>query len=193
MVSLTEQKDVIYWKWTADGQYSVASAYECQFLGAMTSLLATDIWIAATKPRCKFFACLVLHNRVLTADNMTKRNWSCNLTCPLCYSEQETVAHLTTECNYTEALWNRIAAIYNLPNYASMPTVGESIEWVRSILSMGGKKDKKKNLCILFSFRWQLWKERNRHIFNNEEQSFNCVAAIIHDDLALLYLALDLH
>jgi hypothetical protein len=34
-VTLTDQDDSIVWRWTTNGCYSVASAYECQFLGAM--------------------------------------------------------------------------------------------------------------------------------------------------------------
>jgi hypothetical protein len=34
-VTLNDQPDKIIWKWTKDGKYSVASAYYCQFIGAM--------------------------------------------------------------------------------------------------------------------------------------------------------------
>lgn len=42
-VQLNEEKDQIFWRWTNDGNFSVASAYDCQFLGAMTSFPATKI------------------------------------------------------------------------------------------------------------------------------------------------------
>jgi hypothetical protein len=40
-VSLSKEKDKITWKWTVDGQYTVASAYDCQFLGAMVTFPAS--------------------------------------------------------------------------------------------------------------------------------------------------------
>jgi hypothetical protein len=54
-VTLTDQVDIITWKWTPNGQYTVASAYECQFLGAMTKFPAIDIWKAFAEPKAKFF------------------------------------------------------------------------------------------------------------------------------------------
>jgi hypothetical protein len=52
---LSDQEDVIYWKWTTDGKYTVASAYEIQFHGSNGQFLATYIWQAMSKPKCKFF------------------------------------------------------------------------------------------------------------------------------------------
>jgi hypothetical protein len=49
-VSLAEQNDVISWRWIADGQYSVLSAYECQFKGAFAQFPASKIWKAKNEP-----------------------------------------------------------------------------------------------------------------------------------------------
>jgi hypothetical protein len=102
---LTEQHDQITWRWTANGQFSAASAYNCQFNGSYSYFLATKISKAKAEPKYKFFAWLVLHNRALTVDNMLKKNWPCNPLCPLCYCQQETTEHILLQCNYVEALW----------------------------------------------------------------------------------------
>jgi hypothetical protein len=73
-VSLTDQEDSIKWRWTVNDSYSVASAYECQFLGAMINFPATEIWRAKYEQKCKFFAWLVLHDKALTAENMIKKD-----------------------------------------------------------------------------------------------------------------------
>jgi hypothetical protein len=54
--NLSNQKDEITWRWTANGQFTVASAYACQFTGAMISFPAKDIWKAKAEPKCRFFA-----------------------------------------------------------------------------------------------------------------------------------------
>jgi hypothetical protein len=72
-VDLTDQWDTITWKWTASGKYMVSSAYECHFLGSMTNFPTPNIWKSFTEPRSKFYAWLVMHNRVLTTDNMIKK------------------------------------------------------------------------------------------------------------------------
>jgi hypothetical protein len=73
-VQLGEQKDSIFWKWTADKKFLVATAYECQFLGYTMPLPAPDLWTAYSEHKSNFFAWLVLHDRVLTTDNMIKKN-----------------------------------------------------------------------------------------------------------------------
>jgi hypothetical protein len=88
---LSAQDDQIRWIWTTNGQYSVASAYDCQFNRSFSYFPAAQIWKAKVEPKCSFFAWLVLHNRALTADNMMKKNRHCNPLCPLCYCQQETV------------------------------------------------------------------------------------------------------
>jgi hypothetical protein len=42
-VSLNNQPDKITWKWTKNDKYSVASAHECQFLGAFSAIPATRV------------------------------------------------------------------------------------------------------------------------------------------------------
>jgi hypothetical protein len=73
-VILNENRDEIVWRWSASGKFSVASAYECQFYGALPLFPSTKIWKANSEPRCRFFAWLAMHNKVLTADNMEKKN-----------------------------------------------------------------------------------------------------------------------
>jgi hypothetical protein len=57
-VDLTDQTDTINCKWTSNGNFSVASTYECQFLGAAQRIPAMDVWRARAEPRSNFF-CLV--------------------------------------------------------------------------------------------------------------------------------------
>jgi hypothetical protein len=101
-ITLSNQPNEIWWRWTPNGQYSAASAYECQFKGAMVFFPTTEVRI---EPKCKFFVWLMLHNKILLTDNMAKKNWECNPTCALCYYMPEMIDHLVTKCNYSEALW----------------------------------------------------------------------------------------
>jgi hypothetical protein len=73
-VELTDQKDKIQWRWAPNAQFSVASTYDYHFQGSFSHFPAEGIWQVAAAPKCKFFAWLVMHGRVLTADNMIKKN-----------------------------------------------------------------------------------------------------------------------
>jgi hypothetical protein len=164
-VQLSDHKELIHWKWTVDEKYSTASAYECQWWGSMVLYPAMPVWTAFSEPKCKFFTWLALHDKVLTANNLLKRNWECNYNCSLCLCIHETTEHLLTGCNFSETVWNLVAARFNLPSYAEMPPEGGPVEWVKSMLKSGTKREKRRKFGIVFNFWWQIWKEHNRIIF----------------------------
>jgi hypothetical protein len=43
-VVLNDEKDTVTWKWTSSGEYSAASSYESQLLGAFLQFKASTIW-----------------------------------------------------------------------------------------------------------------------------------------------------
>jgi hypothetical protein len=147
-VELSQQKDDIRWRWIADGQYTMTSTYDYQFQGAIRQPQIEAIWRAVTEPKCKFFVWLAMHDRVLTANNMLKKNWSCEYN----WSLHETTEHLLIQCNYTEAVWNLVAAFFQLPSYGHLLSELRPCDWVQSFLSLGTKKEKEINLRILFTF-----------------------------------------
>jgi hypothetical protein len=63
LVQLSDQPDSISWKWIVRGKYTVASAYECQFLGAFQKFPSLDIWKAMSELKSKFFTWLALHDK----------------------------------------------------------------------------------------------------------------------------------
>jgi hypothetical protein len=155
----------------------------------MTFFPAVHIWKACTEPKCKFFAWLVMHDKAPTADNLTKKNWPCNLTCSLCFCQPENAAYLLTQCNFTEALWNLTRNQHGLPTYDTLMAAGGPVDWVRSLLISGTAKEKRKRLGVLFSFWWQVWKESNRRIFEGKEKSVPQVANLLKEHIASFFSA----
>jgi hypothetical protein len=72
-----------------------------------------------------------------------------------------------------------------------MAVSGEPTDWIRMILTSGSRKEKRVNLGLLFSFWWQIWKERNRRVFVAKELSAPSFAALFRDQVAALSLALN--
>ena len=68
-------QDTITWKWTADGVYSTRSVYLIQFRGSHRKFKHELIWKAQAENKCKLHAWILMHNKVLTADNLQKRGW----------------------------------------------------------------------------------------------------------------------
>jgi hypothetical protein len=104
-VTLTNEPHIIKWRWTTNDQYYVASAYDCQFIGAIQKFPSRQVWKAQTDPRSKFFVWVALHIRVLTTDSLLKKNWPCKESCCFCLSMLETTKHLLIQCNYNDAVW----------------------------------------------------------------------------------------
>jgi hypothetical protein len=63
-------ENTIAWKLTANGQYSAKSAYEVQFIGSTTSIMHKTVWKVWATPKAKFFAWLLMQNRIWTADRL---------------------------------------------------------------------------------------------------------------------------
>ena len=75
------RKDSIRWRWTADGEYTTKSAYRIQFEGTFSKMKIMPIWKAKAEPKCHVLAWTLLHKKILTANNLSKRNWQHNWIC----------------------------------------------------------------------------------------------------------------
>jgi len=80
-IQLTDTPDQIFWRWTANGTYTTKSAYLAQLKGTFCSFDADAIWHAHAEGKHKFyrfFAWLLVQNKVLTADKLVARKWPCD-------------------------------------------------------------------------------------------------------------------
>jgi hypothetical protein len=75
-VQFTDNQDQMFWRWTANGEYTAKSAYNIQFSGSYTRVDSQVLWKAPMEGKHKFFAWLLVHNKILTADKMLQRNWN---------------------------------------------------------------------------------------------------------------------
>jgi hypothetical protein len=55
------------------------------------------IWKVWALPKCKFFSCLAIQNRIWIADRLAKRDWPHNAACALCGQTLESGLHLLVE------------------------------------------------------------------------------------------------
>ena len=69
-VQFSVVQDEIRWKWTANGHYSSKSAYDIQFAGSYCTFNSKVIWNAKTEGKHRFFAWLLVQEKLQTADNL---------------------------------------------------------------------------------------------------------------------------
>jgi hypothetical protein len=78
---------------------------------------------AANFAKCRFFAWTLLHNKILTAENLQKRGWSNDSICRLCKQEPEAITHLFQNCIFTRAVWAQLTHWLDL---ALLPGMAQS-------------------------------------------------------------------
>jgi hypothetical protein len=110
------------------------------------------------------FKWLVLHNRIITWENLMKRGFIGPSHSHLCLEKEEIANHLLDECSYTTEIWDWATGIFYQSN-----KIQENItinNW-----NEGYSENEMVNLywnLMLGMIIWAIWKEWNRRIFRNE-------------------------
>jgi hypothetical protein len=69
---------------------------------------------------------------------------------------------------------------------------GRLLEWVLHLTSEGSKQAKRIKMGTLSTFWWNMWKERNRRVFDSKELSISQLSRLLRDDLDFFAQALTL-
>ena len=115
-------------------------------------------------PRVAFFIWTVALERILTADNLRRRNIILVDWCCLCKEDGETIDHLFLHCKVARELWN---SVFNLFGVAwVMPRKVVELLWCWQG-SLGRHREiwKATPHCLM----WCLWRERNARTFEDCE------------------------
>jgi hypothetical protein len=176
--------DSISWLLTTDGNYSASSAYKAQFLGSHLSFAAQKIWSAHAEPKCKLFAWLALHGKLLTADMLAIRGWTHDPVCPLCRRAPETAVHICKDCPFTVAIWNMAKSWDNDDSADSRSSFISISDWWDDMLTGKPRKEQRRISGRFLYVVWNVWKERNRRIFTGLRLTYPEVADLAREDIA---------
>lgn len=181
-------EDSISWLWNDSKRYSAASAYQCQFAGSFTNLHFDKLWSAKVEPKCQFFMWLWLRGRILTNDNLATRGIPQSEMCNLCDQQDETPLHLILRCPFARAVWFLVAADLNFPAFVTAAQQAGSITswWEDFACSLG----KRKKTAAIYT-AWNIWKERNRRVFDQKVLQESAILQLIRQDI--LQPALSVH
>lgn len=177
--------DAPRWILTADQQFSVQSAYHLFFLGNIRFACFKPIWMSKAPPRCKFFMWLAMHRRCLTADNLERRNWPSNRSCPLCLSEPEDCTHLFVHCRFTRELWMRFKSWTGVDFLIPDDSFLSTEDWWLQARAAIPKPVRRNFDTVIILLHWRVWKERNARIFYQIASSPIRVLDMIKEDVAI--------
>ena len=122
------------------------------------------LWKSKCQSKHKFFAWLLLHDRINMQQMLIRRHWlvSDNSDCILCHSHQmEDWRHLFFNCMFSTRIWNYLQISW-LPDNNSMRVIAAARR------SFSGP-------CfieVVILACWAIWKQRNGWIFKNIKPTF---------------------
>ena len=80
-IHLSGEEDAIIWKYESKGVYSVSSLYAIINFRGVLPVYVQAVWKVKVPPKTHFFLWLLCHNKLLTRDNLVKRQHLDDLTC----------------------------------------------------------------------------------------------------------------
>ena len=166
-------EDQLIWAAANDGKYQVKIGYEIICNSQRWEVVEVPsqlCWDPACLPKAGFFLWLAVQNRILTADRLRRFGIAGPTRCPLCKIECEDVDHLLHECSYSRKCWEWL--IQNMGWSSPFPRDFKTfiMNWPNNICK--GIYNKLWNISPSI-IAWEIWKERNRRIFNNAEMEVN--------------------
>jgi hypothetical protein len=82
--NLNNEQDSLIWKFEANGMFSVKSMYAVVNFRGVVPVDIHCVWKIKMPPKIHFFLWLTAHNKLLTRDNLSKRQHVDDLTCVFC-------------------------------------------------------------------------------------------------------------
>ena len=92
-------------------QYKAPKLYKLAFSEHQVPVVFSWVWKCKVTPRVKFFAWLILVDRLNTRDMLARRNFNVqpNNICVLCSDNcVETIDHLLFDCSFAKQCWAKV-------------------------------------------------------------------------------------
>ena len=96
------ENDSILWSASLDNLYSVKSSYSLLKDGGLRSIYGSDIWKCIAPLKTKIFAWLVIHDKILSRENLAKKGWLVLTICVFCGCAVESTRHIFLQCSAVE-------------------------------------------------------------------------------------------
>ncbi|GMI76256.1 hypothetical protein like AT4G29090 [Hibiscus trionum] len=160
-------QDCLLWMPTGDGMYSIKTAYAATLDCDKADLFWKKmVWVDLVPPKVKFFVWQVMRGRIVVKEELRRRGLllNCELLCPFCKVENESVFHLLFACKVAWHLWQRFANFWGF--HFILP--GDAIGAVKLWFEAAPDKGKSFIWCFVPAvILWSLWLLRNEIIFKD--------------------------
>ncbi|XP_040992740.1 uncharacterized protein LOC121239540 [Juglans microcarpa x Juglans regia] len=182
------REDKLWWNPAGKGIFSVRSFYKSLTKLPNTHFPWKGVWRNKAPPKALLFTWTVALGKILTTDNLRKRQVIILEWCCMCKKAGETVDHLMLHCEIARALWSdvfiRIGLIWVMPAIVVellacwvMPDGAPQIKAVWKMVP----------ICIM----WCIWRERNERTFEDKELTLEGLRIFFYRTLLLWASAVD--
>ena len=166
--------DKLVMKNAIDKGFSVKSMYKSLDVSPALDFPHRLVWNPVAPPKIGVFAWEAAWGRVLTLDQLKRRGMTFTNRCFMCEEEEETIDHLLIHCKIAKMLWDLLLSIVGISWVFSNTVLHTLIAWQGAVV---GKKRKKIWLAAPLCLFWNLWRARNRLVFENEAPSVQRIKA----------------
>ena len=160
--------DTLLWSTSGKKDFSVSNYYRVLLPSLAVGFPWKAIWKPKAPSRVAFFLWTTSLGKILTVDNLRKRNIILVSWCCMCKKDGETIDHLFLHCSLAYDLWSFVFSLFG-------------VHWVmpRKVLDLlscwQGSFRREQNseiwAVIPHCLMWCLWRERNSRIFEDGERS----------------------
>jgi hypothetical protein len=170
-ISATNQADVLIWKGTAKGTFSVRSAYHIQKEKELTdkaessvrprkSTIWDKIWKLQITQTEKLFLWRACHECLPTRDNLCYRKIITDPSCPICMRETETTFHALWQCPSASDVWAAGGKTFQKSHF-------EGPNFIRVVEGMFNKCDQAE-FTLFVGIARRIWLRRNEVIHDGK-------------------------
>ena len=165
-----------------NGVFKPSKVYRLNFQHISTDVASCWIWKSKCQSKHKFFAWLILHDRINTQDMLIRRHWAVSncSDCVLCVDKHlEDWRHLFFNCLFSTRVWNYLGIVWS---------PGTTPSQVISAAKRSFSGPCFVEVVILAC--WAIWKQRNGWIFNNVKPTFRgWKSCFVHEITMLTFRA----
>ena len=160
-------EDKILFKGSRNNGFSVKSMYSVLDCSPQVDFPYRSIWNPVIPPRMGFFVWEASWGRVLTLDQLKRRERALANRCFLC-EENEDINHLLLHCKKAKMLWDVLLSICGASWVFPKSVIQMLLSWQGATV---GKKRKKIWMAAPICLFWTVWHNRNLLVFEDKVTS----------------------
>jgi hypothetical protein len=166
-------RDKLWWIPSKKGTFTVKDFFRALSRAEGRGFPWKSVWRTKSPPRAAFFVWSAALGKILTLDNLRKRQVVVINRCFMCKKDGESVDHLLLHCEVAHALWCNIFSRLGLSWVMPSSVLDLCACWCFSGRTRSAVVWKMVPICIF----WSIWRERNNRCFEDLECSMEEILA----------------